>query len=75
MNWLFELHKTQRIAHAAGVRAFPMKTKTITRLGEALHPSPVSFSVGDDIFTPAEVQWPGGKVPEDLMLFEKAGPR
>ena len=52
-----------------------MKTITITQLGEARHPSPVSFSVDDEIFTPADVQWPGGKVPEDLMLFEKAGPR
>lgn len=52
-----------------------MKTMTITQLGEARHPSPVSFSVDDEIFTPADVQWPGGKVPEDLMLFEKAGPR
>ena len=56
-------------------RARSMKTMTITQLGEARHPSPVSFSVDDEIFTPADVQWPGGKVPEDLMLFEKAGPR
>ena len=48
---------------------------TITQLGEARHASPVSFSVDDEIFTPADVQWPGGRVPEDLMLFEKAGPR
>ena len=47
----------------------------ITRLGEAKYPSPISFSVSDDVFTPADVHWHGGKVPEDLMLFEKAGPR
>ena len=52
-----------------------MKTMHITSLGEARHASPVSFSVGDDVFIPADVQWPGGKVPDDLMLFEKAGPR
>ena len=52
-----------------------MKIMTITQLGEARHPSPVSLSAGDDVFSPAEVQWPGGKVPEGLMLFEKAGPR
>ena len=48
---------------------------TITQLGEARYQSPVFFSIVDEVFTPAEVQWPGGRVPEDLMLFEKAGPR
>ena len=52
-----------------------MKTTIVTQLGEARHTSPISFSVDDNVFTPAEVQWPGGKVPEGLMLFEKAGPR
>jgi 6-phosphofructokinase 1 len=52
-----------------------MKTIAITQLGEAQYPSPVSFPVVDDSFVPAEVQWPGGDVPADLMLFEKAGPR
>ena len=52
-----------------------MKTMTITQLGEARYQSPVFFSIVDEVFTPAEVQWPGGRVPEDLMLFEKAGPR
>ena len=52
-----------------------MKTMTITQLGEARHESPVSFSVVDDVFAPAVVQWPGGRVPDDLMLFEMAGPR
>ena len=52
-----------------------MKTISIPQLGEARHPSPIAFPLGGDVFTPAEVQWPGGKVPADLMLFEKAGPR
>ena len=52
-----------------------MKPIAITQLGEARHPSPVSFSVPDDLFMPGEVRWGGGKVPEDLMLFEMAGPR
>jgi 6-phosphofructokinase 1 len=52
-----------------------MNTISITHLGEPQHPSPISFPVLDDSFVPAEVQWPGGKVPEDLILFEKAGPR
>ena len=52
-----------------------MKTMTITQLGNARYESPVFFSVGDEVFTPAEVQWPGARVPENLMLFEKAGPR
>ena len=52
-----------------------MKTMTITSLGEARHASPVSFSVADNILIPADVEWTGGTVPEDLMLFEKAGPR
>ena len=52
-----------------------MKTMTITQLGNARYESPVVFSVGDEVFTPAEVQGPGARVPENLMLFEKAGPR
>ncbi len=52
-----------------------MKLKPITTLGEARYPSPVSFSVADDILVPAEVEWSGGKPPDDLILFEKAGPR
>lgn len=52
-----------------------MKTMTITQLGEAKYDSPVSFSATDDVFCPADIHWQGGIVPEDLMLFEKAGPR
>jgi len=52
-----------------------MKTITITQLGEAEHPSPVSVPGPDDVFVPADIQWPGSKAPGQLMLFEKAGPR
>lgn len=52
-----------------------MKTMTITTLGEALHDSPIHFSVADDLLVPAEIQWPQGRVPDNLMLFEHAGPR
>ena len=52
-----------------------MKTSTITQLGEALHPSPIDLSVEEEKFVPSDVQWPGGHAPEEMMLFEKAGPR
>jgi 6-phosphofructokinase 1 len=52
-----------------------MKIITITQLGEAEYPSPVSVSGPDDVFVPADIQWPGSKAPSQLMLFEKAGPR
>jgi 6-phosphofructokinase 1 len=52
-----------------------MKTITITQLGEAEYPSPVTVSAPDDVFVPAEIQWPGSKTPDQLMLFEKAGAR
>jgi len=47
----------------------------ITQLGEARYESPVSFTITDEVFAPADLQWPGGVIPTDLMLFEKAGPR
>jgi len=52
-----------------------MKPKTITSLGEPCLASPVSFSVADNVLIPADLEWSGGRVPEDLILFEKAGPR
>jgi 6-phosphofructokinase 1 len=52
-----------------------MKNIAITQLGEPRHPSPLSTTATDDLFVPADVQWPAGKAPADLMLFEKAGPR
>ncbi|HKP55861.1 MAG TPA: ATP-dependent 6-phosphofructokinase [Polyangiales bacterium] len=52
-----------------------MKPISITQLGDAQYPSPLALPVVDDLAVPAEIQWPGRKPPEDLMLFEKAGPR
>lgn len=52
-----------------------MNISTITQLGEARYESPITFSSSDDFFTPSIVQWQGGKAPDDLLLFEKAGPR
>ena len=52
-----------------------MKISTITQLGEARQDSPIAFSVVDDAFMPADVEWHGARVPDDLLLFEKAGPR
>jgi 6-phosphofructokinase 1 len=52
-----------------------MKTMSIPRLGEAQYDSPVPFSAVNEIYSPADVQWPDGRLPEHLMLFEKAGPR
>lgn len=48
---------------------------TIAQLGEPRHATPVTFAIDDDIFMPSVVQWHGGRPPEDLLLFEKAGPR
>lgn len=52
-----------------------MKKMPVTSLGEARFDSPLEFSVADDILVPADVQWRSGHLPEDLILFEKAGPR
>ncbi len=52
-----------------------MKPMTITTLGEAGFQSPLSPGDASEILVPADIQWSGGKPPEDLMLFEKAGPR
>jgi 6-phosphofructokinase 1 len=52
-----------------------MKIATITRLGEAGHDSPIAFCNSHKAFTPSDVHWQDGKVPEDMLLFEKAGPR
>ena len=46
-----------------------------TTLGEPRHDSPLPFAVPDDLLVPAHIQWPQGKPPPDLVLFEKAGPR
>lgn len=52
-----------------------MKHMKISQLGEARVPSPLSVPTEGDSFIPAEVQWSSGVAPDDLMLFEKAGPR
>jgi 6-phosphofructokinase 1 len=52
-----------------------MKTMRILKLGETRHASPWSYSVSDDVWVPADIEWPDAKVPDELMLFEKAGPR
>lgn len=51
-----------------------MKTMAITTLGDPTFPSPLA-SGGPEFLVPADIQWPGAAVPDDLMLFEKAGPR
>lgn len=52
-----------------------MTIATITQLGEPRFHSPVEFSTRGELFTPANVQWTDEKVPDDLLLFERAGPR
>ena len=52
-----------------------MQTMHITRLGEASFTSPLSPNADPEILVPADIQWAGGVPPDDLMLFEKAGPR
>lgn len=52
-----------------------MKSMTIATLGESRFNSPLSFSVADNILIPADLNWPDGRAPEELILFEKAGPR
>ncbi len=52
-----------------------MKTMTISRLGEPTLPTPLARALEDERFIPADVQWPGDAPPDNLILFEKAGPR
>ena len=52
-----------------------MKPMTITTLGEAGFDSPLATGESSLILVPADIQWPNGKPANDLMLFEKAGPR
>lgn len=52
-----------------------MKTLSIRTLGQAVIDSPLgAVATSEDVRVPAEVQWTGGMVPADLVLFEKAGP-
>lgn len=52
-----------------------MTTATITRLGEARFDNPLAMTEDEDTYVPSSAQWPRGVPPEDLLLFEKAGPR
>ena len=52
-----------------------MKNTPITTLGEAAYESPLATGETSELFIPAQVQWRDGTPPDDLMLFEKAGPR
>jgi 6-phosphofructokinase 1 len=47
----------------------------ITQLGEPRHPSPIGWSVPDDLHVPGEIHWSGGRPPPEPALFEQAGPR
>jgi 6-phosphofructokinase 1 len=52
-----------------------MPTLRPPTLGAATHDSPLPYTVPDELLVPAELQWPDGAPPPDLVLFEKAGPR
>lgn len=52
-----------------------MKIACINQLGEARHPSPIPFATGDGVCMPSAVEWKDCRLPDDLLLFEKAGPR
>lgn len=52
-----------------------MKTLRPTQLGAATHDSPLPYSVSDEQLVPSDTLWPQGHPPQDLLLFEKAGPR
>ncbi len=52
-----------------------MPVVPITRLGECRFPSPIGLTVADDVLVPTEISWRGEHPPENLQLFEQAGPR
>lgn len=52
-----------------------MTTHPIPTLGEAVFDSPLAGTATRELWLPSNVQWPASGPPEDLMLFEKAGPR
>lgn len=52
-----------------------MKRMPITTLGAAAFQSPLATGDSTEIFVPADIQWLNGTPPDDLMLFEKSGPR
>jgi 6-phosphofructokinase 1 len=47
----------------------------IDTLGPATHRSPLATTNLPEMFVPAVIQWRGGEPPDELLLFEKAGPR
>jgi 6-phosphofructokinase 1 len=52
-----------------------MKNLRPSTLGLPVHPSPLTSFVTDDLMVPSVTLWPQGQPPEDVVLFEKAGPR
>ena len=52
-----------------------MKLMTITTLGTPNFKSPLAAGDTIEILVPADIQWLNGKAPDDLLLFEKSGPR
>ena len=52
-----------------------MKTLLPSQLGKPIHDSPLPFFTSDDVLIPSDTHWPQGNPPEDMILFEKAGPR
>jgi 6-phosphofructokinase 1 len=51
-----------------------MKIMPITKLGVAAFETPLPPGDACDILVPSDVTWQDGKPPENLLLFEKAGP-
>jgi len=52
-----------------------MRPVPISTLGEGHHGSPIQLCNSGDAFMPANVLWPDGTPPDNLLLFEQAGPR
>ncbi len=48
---------------------------TLTTLGDARFHSPLTTGDASETFVPSEIQWCNSVPPDDLMLFEKSGPR
>jgi 6-phosphofructokinase 1 len=51
-----------------------MKTLRPAHLGVATHASPLPYCVAGEPLVPSDTLWPHGQPPQDLVLFEKAGP-
>lgn len=52
-----------------------MKAAPVGQLGECRHPSPIPFATADEVWLPSDLRWQAGRPPDDLLLFEQAGPR